>query len=96
MTTMTTHTCSPGEWTEAHVAGADGNVTIQGLDAMTAVRVRIGATAADTDGMDDPHMIIQPLDIRTFAVKNGDTVLVGLHRRVGTDDASTVKIVVWA
>lgn len=93
---MTTHACDPGEWTEVHTAGADGAVTVEGLDPSTAIRVRIDATAADTDAFDDPHLILQPMAIHTFNVKNGDVVMVGLHRRTGTDDTSPVVVVVWA
>lgn len=75
MTTMSTVAAPAGEWTLAYTAS--GTITIGLHNRGTAVMlVRIGTTAATTDGADDPADALLPGETRSYPLVNTDKVIV--------------------
>lgn len=98
MTTMTKVSCPAGEWTLGFTASAAGAISVQNMDPGTGLKVRIDASAdAEADSLDDPHMIVMPMEVRRFGeLANGDVVLLAPLRSASSTDTSAVVALVWA
>lgn len=93
MSTMTNVSCNANVWTLAYTAAADVNVSVQGLHPGSRIRVRVDATASTGDAATAGHMIVNPMQMAAFFVKNGDKML--LMPIVG-DATPSVAVCVWA